>query len=110
MTDPDSRLYRKSRGKEARLCYMCQFIMENRNGLVIDGRVTHATVTAERNAPEVMLKAKAKTSGGRMTVGEDKAYDRAEHVAKLREMNITSHVASTTTAIPKDARAPSMGE
>jgi hypothetical protein len=28
-----------------------------------------------------------------MTVGEDKAYDVAEHVANLREMNVTPHVA-----------------
>src|ERR1700754_5093481 len=93
VTDPDSRLYRKAAGREARLCYMGHVTMETRNGLAIDGRVTHATGTAERSASEAMLKAKAKTSGCRMTVGEDKAYDTAEHVAKLREMNVTPHVA-----------------
>ena len=98
VTDPDSRLYRKARGKEARLCYMGHVIMENRNGLAIDGRVTHATGTAERSASEAMLKAKAKASGCRMTVVEDKAYDTAEHVAKLREMNVTPHVTQYNTA------------
>lgn len=69
--------------------------MENRNGLAVAGRVTHATGTAERRASEDMLKAKVKVKGAgcRITVGEDKAYDTADHVAKLREMNVTPHVA-----------------
>ena len=32
-TDPDSRLYRKAAGREARLCYMGHVVMENRHGL-----------------------------------------------------------------------------
>jgi hypothetical protein len=34
-TDPDSRLYRKSEGKESKLCYMGHATMENRNGLAV---------------------------------------------------------------------------
>src|SRR5216117_870718 len=45
VTDPDSRLYRKAAGREAKLCYMGHVIMENRNRLAVDGRVTHATGT-----------------------------------------------------------------
>lgn len=71
-----------------------------RNGLAIDGRATHATGTAERSASEAMLKAKAKKSGCGMTVGEDKAYDTTEHVAKLREMNVTPHVAQYNSGNP----------
>src|SRR6266568_950902 len=67
--------------------------MENRNGLAVDGTVTQAGGTAERRASEAMLKKKAKRSGRRITVGEDKAYDTSDHVAALREMNITPHVA-----------------
>src|ERR1700759_1493638 len=93
VTDPDSRLYRKAAGREARLCYMGHVTMENRNALAVDGRVTHATGTAERRASEDMLTAKAKESSRRITVGEDKAYDTADHVAKLRALNVTPHVA-----------------
>jgi len=39
-----------------------------------------------------MLKAKAKEAGRRITVGEDKAYDTADHVANLRAINVTPHV------------------
>ena len=40
-----------------------------------------------------MLKAKARQAGRRITVGEDKAYDVADHVANLRAINVTPHVA-----------------
>ena len=39
-----------------------------------------------------MLKAKAKEAGRRITVGEDKAYDTADHVANLRALNVTPHM------------------
>jgi transposase len=78
-TDPDSRLYRKAAGREAKLCYMGHVTMENRNGLAVAGRVTHATGTAERRASEDMLKAKVKASGRRITVGEDSRAYPATH-------------------------------
>ena len=42
-TDDDCRLYRKERGKEAKLSYMGHALMENRNGLVVDGLASRAT-------------------------------------------------------------------
>ncbi len=92
-TDPDSRLYRKAAGREARLSYMGHVTMENRHGLAVAGVVTQATGTAERRAAEKMLKAKAKHAGRRITAGEDKAYDTADHVANLRALDVTPHVA-----------------
>src|SRR6266536_1916896 len=56
-SDPDSRLYRKAAGREAKLCYMGHATMENRHGLAVAGRVTLANGTAERRASERMLKA-----------------------------------------------------
>jgi transposase len=91
-SDPNSRLYRKAAGREAKLCYMGHATMENRHGLAVAGMVTHANGTAERRAAEIMLKAKSKAAGHRLTVGEDKAYDTADHVANLRAINVTPHV------------------
>ncbi len=91
-TDPDCRLYRKAAGREAKLCYMGHAIMENRHGLAVAGMVTLASGTAERRASERMLKTTAKAAGRRITVGEDKAYDSADHVANLRAINVTPHV------------------
>ena len=48
-TDPDARLFRKGAGKEAKLCHMGHLMTENRNGLIIDARVTAANGTAERS-------------------------------------------------------------
>jgi transposase len=98
VTDPDSRLYRKAAGREAKLSYMGHAVMENRHGLAVAGTVTHANGTAERSASEAMLKAKAKQAGHRITAGEDKAYDTANHVANLRALNVTPHVTQYNSA------------
>jgi transposase len=92
-SDPDSRLYRKASGREAKLSYMGHAMMENRNGLAVAGRVTLANGTAERRASEAMLKVKSKQTNARITAGEDKAYDTSDHVAALRKIDVTPHVA-----------------
>jgi transposase len=92
VTDPDSRLYRKAAGREAKLCYIGHATMENRHGLAVAGMVTRADGTAERRASERMLKARRKAAGRHITVGEDKAYDTADHVTALRTLGVTPHV------------------
>jgi len=47
-TDPESRLYRKADGREAKLCYLGHVAMENRHGLAVAGMVTTADGRAER--------------------------------------------------------------
>ena len=42
-TDPEARLYRKSKGHESKLGYLGHVLMENRNGLVVDTAMTQAT-------------------------------------------------------------------
>jgi hypothetical protein len=59
-TDPDSRLYRKAAGREAKLAYMGHVTMENRHGLAVAGMVSRATGTAERRTSELMLKLRRK--------------------------------------------------
>ena len=95
VTDPDARLYRKSNGQPSRLCFMGHLLIENRNGLIVDARTTHATGRAERETAEAMIKAAAR--GGRATLGSDKAYDAAEHVGRLRAAGVTPHVAQNTS-------------
>jgi IS5 family transposase len=93
-TDPDARLYRKSKGQPARLCYMGHLLIENRHGLIVDMRTTHATGPAEHEAAEDMIATKPRTR--RCSLGADKAYDTAEHVAQLRTLGVTPHVAQNT--------------
>lgn len=79
--------------------------MDNRHGLAAGGMVTQATGTAEREASEAMLRAKAKSAGGRITAGEDKAYDTADHVANLRAAGVTPHVAQNYAETETGRRA-----
>src|ERR1700684_2851285 len=89
-TDPDARLYKKGRGKEAKLSFIGHLLMENRNGLIVDACLTKATGTGE---PEAALSMPGDLPDGRrVTVGADKAYDTAAFVAAAREMNVTPHV------------------
>jgi transposase len=86
-TDPEARLFKKAKGQEAKLGYLGHVLMENRNGLVVDTRVTQATGTAERDAAEEMLQKR------RGTVGADKAYDTHDFVKRVRAAGVTPHVA-----------------
>jgi transposase len=90
-TDPEARLYKKATGREARLGYLGHVLMENRSGLIVDAAVTPATGTAEREASVYLVSRRPGTH--RITVGGDKAYDTREHVAALRELGATPHVA-----------------
>jgi transposase len=94
-TDGDARLFRKSATHEARLAYMGHALMENRNGLVVDVRLTLATGTAEREAAIAMVESIPGAS--HVTLGADKGYDAADFVGQLRERNVTPHVAMNTT-------------
>ena len=95
LTDRFSRLFRKSKGSEAKLAYLGHIVTENRNGLVIDVRLTQATGTAERAAALEM--AAAISAKARATMGADRGYDTQEFVAKMRELKVTPHVAQNTT-------------
>ena len=95
-TDPESRLMRKGKGKEAKLCYGAHALMENKNGLLVDVRVTEATGTAEEEAAEEMLKRQGRRGIKPKTVGGDKGYDTNGFVSLLRSRKITPHVAANT--------------
>ena len=49
-TDPETRLARTGKGKEATMSFSGYVLMENRHGLCVDLRVEPATGTAERKA------------------------------------------------------------
>jgi transposase len=90
-TDPEALLARKGAGKEAKLSYCGNVLMENRNGLVADVETMQADGTAERDAAVVMI---ASVPGSdRVTVGADKGYDTKGFVADARALNATPHVA-----------------
>ena len=90
-TDPDALLARKGSGKEAKLSYNGNLLIENRNGLIVTTELFQANGTAERDAGLVMLE---KVPGSRrVNVGADNAYDTKDYVAECRHLNVTPHVA-----------------
>ena len=95
-TDPDARLAKKGRGKEARLAYSASVLMENRHGLVVDTEVTHATGTAEVESALAMLSRQPKRAR-RRTLGADKLYDTRAFVSGARKRGFTPHVAQNTS-------------
>jgi transposase len=94
-TDPDAKLWRKGKGKEAKLCYGANALMENRNGLIVDFRIDEITGTLERDAALDMI---AENVTGQCTVGGDKGYDSADFVEDLRELDATPHIAQNISS------------
>ncbi len=91
-TDPESRLARKGKGKEAKLSYSQDALMENRNGLLVDIQIAPATGTAERDTAIKMID-EYLPGVARITLAGDKGYDTRGFVENCRERNITPHVA-----------------
>jgi transposase len=91
-TDPESRLARKGKGKEAKLSFSAHALMENRNGMLVDFRVDKATGDAERWNALKMLN-DAVPGNSQITVGGDKGYDTFDFVSGCRALGVTPHVA-----------------
>ena len=94
-TDPDARLAKKG-NTTAKLCYVASALMENRNGLVVDTEVEHATGTAERDSALAMLH-RLPPRKKRRTLGADKHYDTKDFVRGCRERSVTPHIAQNIT-------------
>jgi transposase len=90
-TDPEALLARKGEGKESKLSYCGNLLVENRNGLIVDAEVFQANGTAERDAALVMLEKRPGTQA--LTVGGDKGFDTRGFVAECRNLRVTPHVA-----------------
>ena len=94
-TDPESVLYRKAKGKEARLCFGGHILMENRHGLCADFTL-HNPITE----PEPVMALRQVDEHQQLhqgvavkTVGADKGYHRKDFVSACRERDIAPHAA-----------------
>ncbi len=93
-TDPESMLARKGNSQPAKLSYLANALMENRNGLLVDLRVDSATGYGERAGALAMLDAHVSHPSG-VTLGADAGYDTADFILACRQRAITPHVAQT---------------
>jgi hypothetical protein len=102
ITDPDAMLYKKAKGHQAKLCNIGYALMENRNGLVADTRMTVASGTPEHEATVDMIENIA--GSHRITVGADKGNDCADFVSQYRGCIATAHVAQKEKGTGIDGR------
>lgn len=93
-TDPDARLIRKGKGKEAKLSYLANALMENRNALLVAVDVRCASGTGERDGALDLLSCAEVKRGA--TLGADKGYDTQDFVAALKQRGIKPHIARHT--------------
>ena len=100
-TDPDARLYKKADGQPSRLCFIGTALMENRNGLAVDGRLTMATGVSECLSA-IDLADQHIPQGG--TLAGDKGFDTANLVAELRDRGITPYIAQNAYDTGKTRR------
>jgi hypothetical protein len=94
----DALLTRKGEGKEAKLAFSLNVLMENRHGLCIDVSVALATGTAEREEALRMVRQQRANGFHPKTLGADQAYDTAAFVETVRAEGIAPHVAEHITA------------
>ena len=94
-TDPETKLARKSAGKEARLCFGAHAAMENRHGLCVLFDLRPAA-GAEHSEPRVAAGQVERLRQRGFTpksVGADKNYHAASFVEGLRDLGVEAHPA-----------------
>jgi IS5 family transposase len=96
-TDPDARLYRKSKTTAAQLCYLGTVLTDNRHGLVVATDVRAPGRHAEEDAGLEMLTVLERRRRHR-TLGADKGYDSDDFITGAREAGVTPHVAQNIHA------------
>ena len=95
-TEPEAKLYKKGKGKEAKLSYIGNIMTENRNGFVVEAELRQASGTVEHEAATAMI-ARHSPGAQRITVGGDKNFDTAGFVADMRAFHVTPHVVQNTS-------------
>ena len=95
-TDPEAKLSKKGKGKEAKLAYTGNVMTENRNGFVVEAELRQASGMVERETAKDMV-VRYSPGAKHLTVGADKGFDTVDFVADMRDFNVTPHVAQNTT-------------
>jgi transposase len=90
-SDPEARLFKRSRWVQALPSYLGHVLTENRHGLVVAACATQSSTRAERTAGLVMVDSLARA--GPITLGADNAYQERDFVEGLRTRGIVPHVA-----------------
>lgn len=103
-TDPDARLFRKSKGQESMLCHMGHSLVDGLSGIIRACKASLATGTAEVEAALSML---ASHGRRRSTAVADRYYDQTAFVEGVRELGMRAHVRQKKKGSRLDKRTTS---
>jgi len=93
-TDPDARLYKKSKGKEASLSYIGNDLIDTKSRVILDIKAAIATGTAEREAALDMVDTLETYTLSRepSTLAGDTGYGSGDFIADLLDRSIVPHI------------------
>jgi len=91
-SDPEARMYHKSRWTAARPSYLGHVITEEKNGLIVQSCVSEAIKRAEREAGLAMM-SKIAVGDRLRTLAADRNYQERTFIAGLRGMGVVPLVA-----------------
>ena len=94
-TDPDARLYRKSRGKEASLSYIGHNLIDTKSRVILATKATMASRSSEPKAALDMLEELERFSAlnhKKKTLTADTGYGSAEFIADVLDKDIIPHI------------------
>jgi transposase len=94
-TDPESVLYKKAAGQEAKLCFGAHVLMENRHGLCAEITMHNPISQSESEMALAQIDEHRELHQGieARTIGADKAYHQKKFVEGCRERGIKPHAA-----------------
>jgi hypothetical protein len=100
-TDPEARLYKKSKADKSVPAYMGHTLIENRNGLAVAAEASEAGNAAERAAALRMLDRTVAPKQERdpeleITLGADTLYQEEKFIGELRQREVAPHVSEYT--------------
>ena len=104
MSDPDTRLVRRTHHGAAFLGYQASVLTENRHGLIVQTDVRSPSGYAEREAALAMVR-RLPRRRRRRTLGADKGYDTPDFIAGVRALGFTPHVSPNQRRIQSGAAA-----
>lgn len=93
-TDPDARLYKKSKGKDALLSYIGNNLIDTKSRVILDTRASIATGTAEREAALDMVDTLETYTFDEepSTLAGDTGYGSGDFIADLLDRGIVPHI------------------
>lgn len=94
-TDPDARLYRKSKGKEASLSYIGNNLVDTKSRVILATKATHASRGKEVEAAREMLDKVTISLDGEhavQTLTSDAGYGESAFIADVLDKGITPHI------------------